>query len=338
MTEAALARHDEQFSNEQIELIKRTICKGATNDELNLFVATTKRLRLDPFARQIFAVKRWDASQRGMVMQSQVSIDGFRLIAERTGEYAGQTEPQWCGKDGVWTNVWLNDEPPAAARVGVYRKGFVEPLYRVARYASYVQLADEKDDNGKKTGAKRPNSMWAKMPDGQLAKCAEALALRAAFPNDLSGVYTSDEMGQADNDAPPPAAPKAETKPAAAKPVEGPTFHPKWDAKNWGGKPLALGPPSVLAQYIEDMQAKLDEADLQLTEKQRELITRTIEEAQDVYVAALADEQRKEEAATRTSDATTAKINEALAASEQEEEFAVNDVNKHWGLTSPEGA
>lgn len=330
MTEAALARHDEQFSNEQIELISRTIAKNASKDELNMFLHTAKRLRLDPFARQIFAVKRWDSSIRAMVMQSQVSIDGLRLVAERTGDYAGQTEPQWCGKDGGWTNVWLEDEPPAAARVGVYRKGFVEPLFRVARYASYVQLADEKDDNGKKTGAKRPNAMWAKYPDVMLSKCAESLALRAAFPNELAGVYTAEEMGQADEPLP-AAAPKAETKPAAAKPVEGPRFHPKWNAAEWGGKPLALAPPNVLATYLQDMQEKLD-GELQLTPKQRELLTHTIEEAQDVYVVALADEQLKEERAGRTSQATTDAVNAAMGGDAP----AADDGNQNWGFTGPD--
>ena len=178
MSEKALARVEERLPlsrPEDIETLRATIARGATDSEMGLFVQVCQRLRLDPFAKQIYLVKR-----PGQPASIQASIDGLRVVAERSGDYEGQQAPQWCGADGVWRDVWLAKEAPAAAKVGVYRRGFREPMVRIAKLSAYQQ----------------PGPFWSRMPEHMLAKVAEALALRAAFPHDLSGVYAPEEMGE----------------------------------------------------------------------------------------------------------------------------------------------
>lgn len=169
----SLALIGAEYDRDKIELIKRTIAVGASDDELQLFLYTCKRTGLDPLARQIYAIKRSGK------MTIQTGIDGYRVIADRTGKLAGITDYTFDSEDG---------KQPKTATVTVRKlieAGTIAEFTATARWTEYCA----------------GGPMWAKMPYLMLGKCAEALALRKAFPADLSGVYTSEEMDQANNAA-----------------------------------------------------------------------------------------------------------------------------------------
>ena len=184
-----------------LDLIKRTIAVGASNDELALFAAQCRRTGLDPFARQINFVLRRSKDKDGNWIQKasiMISIDGARLMAARTGLYAGSSTV-WCGDDGQWVDVWLSEKAPAASKVTVSRGG--GEFSGIALWREY--------------GANAQGPLWRSMPAHMLAKCSEMLALRKAFPAELSGLYSSDEMAQADTqvvDAVPVVIPQIEVK------------------------------------------------------------------------------------------------------------------------------
>lgn len=189
-TTAVAIRDDQtEFDDRQVALLRSLGVEKANRADLALFFHVAKRTGLDPFARQIYMIERY--TKDGPKQTIQTGIDGFRLVAqrtaERTGEALGYEDTLWCGDDGVWRDVWVSPNPPTAAKVTVLRGSSRFPS--VALMTEYAQT--------KRDGTY--TQMWATKGALMLAKCAEAGALRKAFPQDLSGIYTADEMQQARN-------------------------------------------------------------------------------------------------------------------------------------------
>lgn len=187
------------WNESQLAALRHIGVEKASEGDLQVFHHVCQRTGLDPFARQIYMIGR-DSNERDangnwnkVTKQTiQTGIDGFRLIGRRAADKAGHSvsvsAPEWAHEDGSWRPVWSKAwGNPVAARVTIKRND--EPFSVVALFDEYAQTKR----NGDLT------QMWAQRPAGQLAKCAEALAWRLAFPQDLSGLYADEEMGQADN-------------------------------------------------------------------------------------------------------------------------------------------
>lgn len=174
------------YDERQREIIKSVLGADLTDDELDFALINSQRTGLDIFSRQMHVWKQ----QGKMIMMT--SIDGLRLIARRTGKYSGRSEIQWMGADGVWVDAWIKEGHPLAARCSVRHMDDPEPTRAVALWAEFAQYVST--DNGRKL-----RNLWASKPTVMLGKCAEAAALRAAFPVEMSGFYTEDEINTAED-------------------------------------------------------------------------------------------------------------------------------------------
>lgn len=183
------------LSQEDIEILKRTILKQFPEDDQTSFIRLCQRVRLDPFTRQIYATRRYvtvkdesGSKKKVPTLVPVTSVIGLTAVADRTNQYEG-CEITWAAADGKWRTEWLEDEPPAAAKCVVFRKGRAHPEIAIARWMSYVGQTYNWESKKWELG-----DFWERMPDFMLGKCAKAAALRGAFPDPLNNVFAREEL------------------------------------------------------------------------------------------------------------------------------------------------
>lgn len=194
-TTLAIAENQAEFTEAQIAGLKQLGVDTATRGDLDVFFHTAKRLGLDPFQKQIYMIgrktkvggyngepERWETKYT-----IQVGIDGFRVTGYRAARREGLARPvvhrQFCGRDGVWRDVLIEDGPPVAAKTVITCGGEVVGE-AVAKFVEYAQTTR----NGGLT------QMWNEKGTTMIGKCSEAAAWRVAFPQDFSGVYEPAEF------------------------------------------------------------------------------------------------------------------------------------------------
>lgn len=161
-----------EWTDEQMKLITNTVAKGASPDELKLFLYRCKNLGLDPLKPgQIYFIKY--GSSPGTIV---VGLDGFRTRAAKTGKLSGIKRGVSLDDEGNLVSAWAE----------VYRSDWKE--------CAREEVPVQEYDTGKGT--------WAKMKQTMLKKVAECAALRMAFPDELGGVYEQAEMDQAQAKSP----------------------------------------------------------------------------------------------------------------------------------------
>lgn len=163
-----------EFTRDQVDLMHRTVAAGCSADELAVFLHVCQRTGLDPLTRQIYVVLRYDKDKGRKVPTIQTSIDGMRVCADRTGEYAPGGQP---------TFQYTTDDRLVSATSYVKKRTSDGTWHEVAATAFLEEYVKESG-----------SAFWGRMPHVMLSKVAEAQALRRAFPAALGGLYAAEEM------------------------------------------------------------------------------------------------------------------------------------------------
>lgn len=216
------------ITEDQRELVKKTVAQDATDAELQLYFYDCKRRGVHPLDKLLHFTKRSGK------YTPVTSIDLFRMRADQTGLHLGTDEPMYSGSKGT---------PDFSATVKVYKlvAGQKVSFSATARWSEYYP--------GDQQGF-----MWKKMPHLMLGKCAEALALRKAFPAQLHGLYVQEEMDQAEAKPLPAFVPHDDTRqvPTAADEDVPPEGQFIWRLGKWKGTPIDEIPLSYLEWFAKE--------------------------------------------------------------------------------------
>lgn len=186
----ATRTRERELTNNEIELLKRTVAKGCSDDEFALFLWICRKHRWDPLTRQVHCVRYWLSKHHqnekgvwcgGYQMSVQIGIDGFRATAARDhADFGGCDDAQFVMSD---KKTPAGKAIPESATIRLWKRGLEHPIAATAYWEEFapIDLLDSRAD------------FYNRMPKHMLAKCAEALALRKGYP-DLSNIYTFEEM------------------------------------------------------------------------------------------------------------------------------------------------
>jgi len=218
-----------EFTPEELQAFREELFQGFTDSQFNLAIAECKRRNLVPGQHIFFQLRNsseWDPTIGAKVNTKKLTkvttIDAFRLISHRTGEYIGQGKGKFYYLDGENNPTVVSEIPlphptqpntprePWAASIPIYRKGFQEPVEVVCRFDAYAVT--------RKSGQSVVlTDQWVRRGPEQLLKCSEAASRRAAFPEELGSFYLSEEFAREDAENK-PEAPQADPKPLVEAP------------------------------------------------------------------------------------------------------------------------
>ena len=295
VTWLAIREDQKAFEDQQLRALRAAFpdLVEASPAQLGIFFHYCKASGLDPFGRQIYMIKR---KSRGEIRWTiQTGIDGYRLIARRAADRAGESityeDFVWYDADGGEHLVWLREEQPAACRVVVWRGESRFPA--VAHWREYAPKVWDYEAQEYKLGG-----LWPQMPASQLSKVAEALALRRACPADLSGLHVDEEMHAAD------AAESRERVKEAATRLRS-THEQAKGQPTEGSSSLqsAAVPDAEIVEIVESADPGSDEATKREERRAQEPAEPSeTESAEDRVTSAENERNRLEEARTRLRD------------------------------------